>query len=64
VLLLKLYLPAQITDQNRPHLRIRTQQDLQILIAQKFDLAAHIHVQTLHFVEIVAHLRQVIIGLR
>jgi len=64
MLLRGLQLSAQISNQDRPHLRICSQQDLQILIVQEFDLAAHVHVQAVHFVQIVADLRETVISPR
>ena len=64
----QLFLPRQLTsqiaDQDRPHLRIRSQQDLQVLIVQKLDLAAHIQIQAVHLVQVVPYLCEVIAGLR
>jgi hypothetical protein len=37
-------LAAKIADQHRPHLRISSQQYLQILVTEKLDFAAHVAV--------------------
>jgi hypothetical protein len=51
---------AKITDQDGPHLRIGPQQDLQILIAKKLDLAAHVAIEAVHAIQVDTHLRQVV----
>ena len=41
---------------------LRIQQDLQILVLQKRDLAAHVVEHALHVVQVGAHLRQIVAG--
>src|ERR1019366_4303543 len=59
-LLLAVDLQAQGANQDRPHAGVAVQQDLQVLVSQKGDLAAHVVEQTLHVVQIGSHLRQIV----
>src|ERR1017187_10632426 len=59
-LLLAVDLQPQVANQDRPHAGIAVQQDLQVLVPQKGDLAAHVVEQTLHVVEVDSHLRQIV----
>ena len=45
-----------VPDQDGPHAGVGAQQDLQILIVEELDLAAHVAQQALHFVEVAPHL--------
>ena len=59
-LLLTIDLEPQVANQDGPHAGVAVQQDLQVLVSQEGDLAAHVVEQALHVVEIGAHLRQIV----
>src|ERR1019366_330301 len=52
---------AQVANQDGPHAGVAVQQDLQVLVSQEGDLAAHVVEQTFHVVQIGAHLRQIVV---
>src|ERR1039458_9006269 len=60
-LLLPIDLLAQVANQDGPHAGVAVQQDLQVLVSQEGDLAAHVVEQTFHVVQIGAHLRQIVV---